>query len=109
MVIVLGKKLFGKIFIFPFIIIAKIRICAIILLCPTDAHIENCMYTINDVIMINPELITDLIEIEISKIEIELKCCEDYTKTLMMYSTYMKKILPDNIPEDLTNIIFGKL
>ena len=75
----------------------------------TDAHIENCMYTINDVIMINPELITDLIEIEISKIEIELKCCEDYTKTLMMYSTYMKKILPDNIPEDLTNIIFGKL
>jgi hypothetical protein len=59
--------------------------------------------------MINPELITDLIEIEISKIEIELKCCEDYTKTLMMYSTYMKKILPDNIPEDLTNIIFGKL
>ena len=75
----------------------------------TDAHIENCMYTINDVIMINPELITDLIEIEISKIERELKCCEDYTKTLMMYSTYMKKILPDNIPEDLTNIIFEKL
>ena len=75
----------------------------------TDAHVENCMYIINDVIMIVPELISDLIENEIYKIEKELKCCEDYTKTLMMYSTYMKKILPDNIPEDLTNIIFGKL
>jgi hypothetical protein len=59
--------------------------------------------------MIVPELISDLIENEIYKIEKELKCCEDYTKTLIMYSTYMKKILPDNIPEDLTNIIFGKL
>jgi hypothetical protein len=75
----------------------------------TDAHVENCMYIINDVIMIVPELISDLIENEIYKIEKELKCCEDYTKTLIMYSTYMKKILPDNIPEDLTNIIFGKL
>lgn len=75
----------------------------------TDAHVENCMYIINDVVMIRPELISDLIETEISKIEKELKCCEDYTKTLMMYSSYMKKILPDNIPEDLTNIIFGKL
>jgi hypothetical protein len=75
----------------------------------TDSHVENCMYTINDVVMLRPELISDLIEIEIFKIEKELKCCEDYTKTLMMYSSYMKKILPDNIPEDLTNIIFGKL
>jgi hypothetical protein len=75
----------------------------------TDAHVENCMYIINYVIMIVPELISDLIENEIYKIEKELKCCEDYTKTLMMYSTYMKKILPDNIPEDLTNTIFEKL
>ena len=75
----------------------------------TDAHVENCMYIINYVIMIIPELISDLIENEIYKIEKELKCCEDYTKTLMMYSTYMKKILPDNIPEDLTNTIFEKL
>jgi hypothetical protein len=75
----------------------------------TDAHIENSMYTINDVVMIRPELISGLIEIEINKIEKELKCCEDYTKTQMMYSYYIKKILPDNIPEDLTNIIFGKL
>ena len=75
----------------------------------TDAHVENCMYIINYVIMIIPELISDLIENEIYKIEKELKCCEDYTKTLMMYSTYIKKILPDNIPEDLTNTIFEKL
>ena len=75
----------------------------------TDAHVENCMYIINYVIMIIPELISDLIENEIYKIEKELKCCEDYTKTLMMYSTYIKKILPDNIPEDLTNNIFEKL
>jgi hypothetical protein len=75
----------------------------------TDAHVENCMYTINDVVMIIPELISDLIENEICKIEKELKCCEDYTKTLMMYSSYIKKILPDNIPEDLTNTILEKL
>ena len=75
----------------------------------TDAHIENSMYTIDDVVMIRPELISGLIEIEINKIEKELKCCEDYTKTQMMYSYYIKKILPDNIPEDLTNIILGKL
>jgi len=75
----------------------------------TDTHVENCMYIINYIVMIVPELISDLIESEINKIEKELKCCEDYTKTLMMYSTYMKKILPDNIPEDLTNTIFEKL
>ena len=75
----------------------------------TDAHIENSMCTIDDVVMIRPELISGLIEIEINKIEKELKCCEDYTKTQMMYSYYIKKILPDNIPEDLTNIILGKL
>ena len=71
----------------------------------TDAHIENSMYIINDVVMIRPELISSLIEIEICKIEKELKCCEDYTNTVMMYSSYMKKILPDNIPDDLTNMI----
>jgi hypothetical protein len=75
----------------------------------TDAHVENCMYIINDIVMIRSELISDLIENEINKIEKELKCCEDYTKTHMMYSSYIKKILPDNIPEDLTNIIFEKL
>ena len=75
----------------------------------TDAHIENSMYTIDDVVMIRTEFISGLIEIEINKIEKELKCCEDYTKTQMMYSYYIKKILPDNIPEDLTNIILGKL
>ena len=71
----------------------------------TDAHIENSMYIINDVVMIRPELISGLIEIEICKIEKELKCCEDYTNTVMMYSSYMKKIIPDNIPDDLTNMI----
>ena len=74
-----------------------------------DAHIENSMYIINDVVMIRPELISGLIEIEICKIEKELKCCEDYTNTVMMYSSYMKKILPDNIPDDLTNIILRNL
>jgi hypothetical protein len=71
----------------------------------TDAHIENSMYIIKDVVMIRPELISSLIEIEICKIEKELKCCEDYTNTVMMYSSYMKKIIPDNIPDDLTNMI----
>ena len=71
----------------------------------TDAHIENSMYIIKDVVMIRPDLISSLIEIEICKIEKELKCCEDYTNTVMMYSSYMKKIIPDNIPDDLTNMI----
>jgi hypothetical protein len=75
----------------------------------TDAHVENCMYTINDVVMIRPDLISGLIEIEILKIEKELKCCEDYTKTLMMYASYIKQILPDNIPNDLAYIILEKL
>jgi len=75
----------------------------------TDAHVENSKYIIKDIEMIRSELISDLIENEINKIEKELKCCEDYTKTHMMYSSYIKKILPDNIPEDLTNIIFEKL
>jgi hypothetical protein len=26
-----------------------------------------------------------------------------------MYSIYMKNIIPDNIPDDLTNMIFEKL
>lgn len=75
----------------------------------TDSHVENCMYTINDVVMIRPELISDLIEIEILKIEKELKCCEDYTKTLMMYASYIKQILPDNIPDDLAHIILEQI
>jgi hypothetical protein len=75
----------------------------------TDSHVENCMYTINDVVMLRPELISDLIEIEIFKIEKELKCCEDYTKTLMMYASYIKQILPDNIPDDLAHIILEQI
>jgi len=75
----------------------------------TDSHVENCMYTINDVVMLRPELISDLIEIEILKIEKELKCCEDYTKTLMMYASYIKQILPDNIPDDLAHIILEQI
>jgi hypothetical protein len=59
--------------------------------------------------MLRPELISDLIEIEILKIEKELKCCEDYTKTLMMYASYIKQILPDNIPDDLAHIILEQI
>jgi hypothetical protein len=38
-----------------------------------------------------------------------LSICEDYTKNLAMYSIYMKNIIPYNIPDDLTNMIFEKL
>ena len=75
----------------------------------TDAHVENCMYTINDVVMIRPGLISGLIEIEINKIEKQLESCEDYTKSLMMYSLYITKILPDNIPDDMHQIILKQM
>jgi len=75
----------------------------------TNEHIKNSMYYIENVVMIEPELISDLIENEIYFIEEELECYEEYTKTQMMYSSYFKKILPDNIPEDLANSIFTEL
>ena len=56
-----------------------------------------------------PKLLCGLIEDEIYKLEKDLSICEDYTKNLAMYSIYMKNIIPDNIPDDLTNMIFEKL
>jgi len=75
----------------------------------TDAHIENSMYSIEDVVMIDNDLLSELIEDEIFKLERQLKSCEDYTKNLAMYSLYMKKILPDNIPDDLAHIIYKQI
>ena len=75
----------------------------------TDAHIENSMYSIEDVVMIDNDLLSELIEDEIFKLERQLKSCEDYTKSLAMYSLYMKKILPDNIPDDLAHIIYKQI
>jgi hypothetical protein len=75
----------------------------------TDAHIENSMYSIEDVVMIDNDLLSELIEDEIFKLERQLKSCEDYTKNLAMYSLYMKKILPDNIPDDLAHIILEQI
>ena len=75
----------------------------------TDAHIENSMYYIEDVVMIDNDLLSELIEDEIFKLERQLKSCEDYTKNLAMYSLYMKKILPDNIPDDLAHIIYKQI
>ena len=75
----------------------------------TGAHIENSMYSIEDVVMIDNDLLSELIEDEIFKLERQLKSCEDYTKSLAMYSLYMKKILPDNIPDDLAHIILEKI
>jgi len=75
----------------------------------TNEHIKNSMYYIEKVVMIEPELISDLIEKEIYYIDEELEFYEEYTKTQMMYSSYFKKILPDNIPEDLANSIFTEL
>ena len=75
----------------------------------TDSHIENSMYSIEDVVMIDNDLLSELIEDEIFKLERQLKSCEDYTKNLAMYSLYMKKILPDNIPDDLAHIIYKQI
>ena len=71
-------------------------------------YIQDSAHIIDDVIMIDPILLSGLIEDEIYKLEKDLSICEDYTKNLLMYSLYMKKIMPD-IPDDLTNIIFEKM
>jgi hypothetical protein len=71
-------------------------------------YIQDIAHIIDDVIMIDPILLSGLIEDEIYKLEKDLSICEDYTKNLLMYSLYMKKIMPD-IPDDLTNIIFEKM
>ena len=71
-------------------------------------YIQDIAHIIDDVIMIDPILLSGLIEDEIYNLEKDLSICEDYTKNLLMYSLYMKKIMPD-IPDDLTNIIFEKM
>ena len=75
----------------------------------TEEHISQNMNIIYSVNIIKPKLLCDLIEDEIYKLEKDLSICEDYTKNLAMYSIYMKNIIPDYIPDDLTNMIFEKL
>lgn len=75
----------------------------------TEEHISQNMNIIYSVKIIKPKLLCGLIEDEIYKLEKDLSICEDYTKNLAMYSIYMKNIIPDNIPDDLTNMIFEKL
>ena len=74
----------------------------------SQQYIQDISHIIDDVIMIDPILLSGLIEDEIYKLEKDLSICEDYTKNLLMYSLYMKKIMPD-IPDDLTNIILEKI
>ena len=75
----------------------------------TEEHISQNMNIIYSVKIIKPKLLCGLIEDEIYKLEKDLSICEDYTKNLAMYSIYMKNIIPYNIPDDLTNMIFEKL
>jgi len=75
----------------------------------SQQYIQDIAHIIDDIIMINPILLSGLIEDEIYKLEKDLSICEDYTKNLPMYSIYMKNIIPYNIPDDLTNMIFEKL
>jgi hypothetical protein len=74
----------------------------------SQQYIRDIAHIIDDIIMIDPILLSGLIEDEIYKLEKDLSICEDYTKNLLMYSLYMKKIMPD-IPDDLTNIILEKI
>ena len=74
-----------------------------------EDHISQNMNIIYSVKIIKPKLLCGLIEDEIYKLEKDLSICENYTKNLAMYSIYMKNIIPDNIPDDLTNMIFEKL
>ena len=74
----------------------------------SQQYIQDIAHIIDDVIMIDPILLSGLIEDEIYKLEKDLSICEDYTKNLLMYSLYIKKIMPD-IPDDLTNIILEKI
>lgn len=74
----------------------------------SQQYIQDIAHIIDDIIMINPILLSGLIEDEIYKLEKDLSICEDYTKNLLMYSLYIKKIMPD-IPDDLTNIILEKI
>jgi hypothetical protein len=55
------------------------------------------------------KLLSRLIDDEANKIEKELKICEDNNERFVMYSSYMKKIVEDKIPDDLTNIILRNL
>ena len=74
----------------------------------SQQYIQDIAHIIDDIIMIDPILLSGLIEDEIYKLEKDLSICEDYTKNLLMYSLYMKKIMPD-IPDDLMNIILEKI
>ncbi len=70
----------------------------------SQQHIQSISHIIDDVVMIKPRLLSGLIEDEIYKLEKDLNICEDYTKNLM-YSQYVKKIMPNDIPDDICQII----
>ena len=75
----------------------------------TIGDIVSKMYIICYVVSMDHKLLSRLIDDEANKIEKELKICEDNNNRFMMYSSYMKKIVEDNIPDDLTNIILRNL
>ena len=75
----------------------------------TIGDIVSKMYIICYVVSMDHKLLSRLIDDEANKIEKELKICEDNNERFVMYSSYMKKIVEDKIPDDLTNIILRNL
>jgi hypothetical protein len=75
----------------------------------TDTHIRANMYIISDAIMIKDYLIVELIDEESKKIEEDLCCLENDVKMAKITSLYINKIVPENFPDDLKNIIIANI
>ena len=69
--------------------------------------IDNIMFLIHKVELIDEKLLLELLDEEEIKLNSDLQYCEKYFNRIKANNIILSKILPENFPEDLHNIILN--
>ena len=69
--------------------------------------IDNIMFLIHKVELIDEKLLLELLDEEEIKLNSDLQYCEKYFNRIKANNIILSKVLPENFPEDLHNIILN--
>lgn len=69
--------------------------------------IDNIMFLIRKVELIDEKLLLELLDEEEIKLNSDLQYCEKYFNRIKANNIILSKVLPENFPEDLHNIILN--
>lgn len=103
--VIYKKQVWKNMYITTFYSPEYVDISIVSLVPSTDNYIEENMDFINNIVLISNELFEDLIEEKLQNAEEELFKCEMTVDRLRA----LNKIIPENFPKDLYNILHTQL